>query len=926
MTWDVGGANQAIFDEQYAKWIREPMSVDRSWRELFTSLDKEEVEREEPFPSVIYQTKREVIQYPDVRVYNLIQAYRTFGHLLAKVNPLSEEVPRDPPELQLETHGLNKQDLSALFPTFGILPEEKAPLIKTIQALKAIYCDKIGYEYMFIRNPELKSWLQRRIEPETKESHLSIEQKQLILQQLDKSELLESFIHTKYVGQKRFSLEGAETLIPMLSAVLEAGSQKGVEEAVIGMAHRGRLNVLANILNKSYKEVFSEFVESYIPESFEGSGDVKYHKGFSAELKMAQSKKLKVDLSPNPSHLESVDPVVEGMVRAKQTLLDDEERREKVLPILIHGDAALTGQGVVYETLQMYQLKGYTTGGTLHLVINNQIGFTTFPEDGRSTPYCTDIAKAFEAPVFHVNAEDPEGCVYATNLALEIRQKFHCDVFVDLVCYRKYGHNETDEPAFTQPLEYQIIRKKRPIRDLYREALIQQGVLEKYMAESLETEFKKGLNLALKSVQKVESKEVVEKEAPLFPPDQFKPFPTGVDREILEEIATKVSDVPEGFNIHPKIANLFKERFAMVKEGSGGAKIDWGMGETLAYGTLLLEGVPIRISGQDSCRGTFSHRQALWMDTMKEQGYIPLQHLSPSQARFQIYNSLLSEGAVLGFEYGYSTVDPKSLVIWEAQFGDFANGAQVTIDQFIATSEQKWGQKAGLVLFLPHGYEGQGPEHSSARIERFLQLCGHDNLCVVHPTTPAQLFHVLRRQKLKSIEKPLILFTPKGLLRHPECVSHLTDLTEGGFQEILDDPLQPKNVAKLVFCSGRIYYDIAGMRAKAQVKDMALIRVEQLYPLDEERIKEILEQYAGFQECIWVQEEPANMGAWSALAPQLAKLMPKGKELQYLGRARSAATATGIHTVHKRELASIMGALFAKYQLRVPHDEMGIKT
>lgn len=907
--------NTPILEEQYEKYLRNPHSVDPSWRTLFESWKEEPSPADKAPPvTVIYQTKKRGDEAPDLRVYNLIQAYRIYGHRMARFNPLEQEAPQEPKELKIESHGLSKQDLSQPFFTYGVLSEEKAPLLNILNALKTIYAGKIGIEYMGLDNPEMELWLQDKIEPTLFAPQLPIEEKQLILQQLNRSELLETFLHTKYVGQKRFSLEGGETLIPMLSGVLEKGNTLGIIEFVIGMAHRGRLNVLCNILNKSYAEIFSEFDESYLPQSFEGSGDVKYHKGFTSEVSLQNGVKVKVDLSPNPSHLEAVDPVVEGMVRAKQRLEGDKSK-EKILPILIHGDAAITGQGVVYETLQMYRLKGYETGGTLHLVINNQIGFTTLPEDGRSTRYCTDIAKAFGAPVFHVNAEDPEGCVYATELALELRQKFHCDVFVDLYCYRKYGHNESDEPAYTQPIDYKLIRTKRPIRDLYSEELIKKGVLEKYMAEALEAEFKKALNQALKDIKLSTPPKEKEEDLP-----ENEEANTRVEAETLRYIGERLGIIPEGFNLHPKLIALVGERQEMP---FGERAIDWGMGETLAYATLLLEHTPIRISGQDVCRGTFSHRHALWMDQVEGKPYFPLQHLSSTQAPFEIYNSLLSENAVVGFEYGYSTADPSSLVIWEAQFGDFANGAQVVIDQFIATSEQKWGQKSGLVLLLPHGYEGQGPEHSSARIERFLSLCGHDNLWIVYPTTPAQLFHLLRLQMKRHNRNPLVVFTPKGLLRLPACVSSVEELTHGEFHPVIDDPMAPKKVRKLVFCAGRVYYDLDAQRQKLDVKDIAFVRIEQLYPFDAEAIKQVISQYEPFEECAWVQEEPMNMGAWSAVAPQLSRLLPRGKELIYIGRETSAAPATGIHSVHKRQLAKILAEVFQKSNLKFKQDPVG---
>lgn len=938
-----GFANLSIIEDQYAKYRRTKESVGPTWRKLFEAWDSFPIQKKAsetekisspiqlsppPQTSIIYQTKKEAPALPDIRIYNLMEGYRTHGHLMAKINPIMTQDKEEPAELRIETYGFTKSDLANVYSTFGLLPENTAPLLKIVNTLKSIYCDKIGVEYMGLRNLEFEQWLQKKIEPNHFKPVIPIEEKQMILQQLNKSELLESFLHVKYVGQKRFSLEGGETLIPMLSATIETGARQGMEEFVIGMAHRGRLNVLANILNKAYAEIFAEFDESYFPETL-GSGDVKYHKGFYAEVPTTSGKKVKVDLPPNPSHLEAVDPVVEGMTRAKQVMIGDDILQEKLMPILIHGDAAIAGQGVVYETMQLYRLEGYSTGGTIHIVINNQIGFTTLPKDTRSTLYCTDIAKAFGAPVFHVNAEDPEGCVCVSNLAVEIRQKFHCDVFIDLNCYRKYGHNETDEPAFTQPLEYKIIRKKKPIREIYRDELIHQGVVEKFLAESLETEFKKSLQQALKNIKIPEKKKTEESEEGSSDDKNqidFEPIETAVSKEGLQEAAERFSTIPEGFDIHPKLANLVPERLLMVKEGAESKPIDWGMAETLAYATLLMESYSVRISGQDCCRGTFSHRHAMWMDQKEEKAYYPLKHLRKSQGRFDIYNSPLSENAVLGFEFGYSLSDPNTLVIWEAQFGDFANGGQVVIDQFVVPAEQKWGIRSSLVLYLPHGYEGQGPEHSSGRIERFLSMAGHSNIRVVNPTTPAQFFHLLRRQMLNQVKKPLVIFTPKGLLRHPECVSHLSDLTHGGFKEVIDDPTHPAHVKKLIFCSGRIYYDITAERAKLLAKDVAVVRIEQLYPLHLEKLKEIIEQYEGFKEVIWAQEEPFNMGAWSYIGSQLLELLPKGKELKYVGRSRSAATAVGSHVVHKKELSAILNALFSRYEIRMPSQETGIKS
>ena len=839
-----------------------------------------------------------------------------YGHLLAKINPIERKEPEEPWQLKLETYGFNAADLQKEFPTCGLLKKEKATLQEILDTLKAIYCDRIGIEYMDV-TPEIEAWIQERIEPSLFHFNLSIDQKHTILQHLNKSELFEVFLHTKYPGQKRFSLEGGETLIPILEGIIETAASQGGEDFIIGMAHRGRLNVLSNILQKSNELIFIEFDENFIPESFEGSGDVKYHKGFYSESLTVHGHKVNIALTPNPSHLEAVDPVVEGQVKGKQILRNNDKSQEQVVPLLVHGDAAIAGQGIVYETMQLSELSGYNTGGTVHVVINNQIGFTTVPEDSRSTHYCTDIAKAFGSPVFHVNAEDPEGCFNAAILATELRQKFHCDVFIDLNCYRKYGHNETDEPAFTQPLEYKIIREKKPIREIYRDHLIQQGILEKQMAEALEVEFKKDLQESLSATKAKLEKAVVKKKQEDFLPgtkeeNPFQFVDTAVSLQVLEEVGQKVCSIPKGFAIHPKLENLLKERLNMLKKGPEAKPLDWGMGETLAYGTLLWDGKHIRLAGQDTARGTFSHRHSIWIDQKEEINYIPLQHLKENQGRFDIINSLLSEYGALGFEYGYSLVYPNALVIWEAQYGDFGNGAQVIIDQFISTAEQKWAQRSALTLFLPHGYEGQGPEHSSARMERFLTLAGNNNMYIVNPTTPAQLFHLLRRQVMRSFQKPLIVFTPKALLRNPECVSPLTDLARGSFQEILDDPTAPKKAKRVVFCNGRIYYDLSSMRAKTKTDDLALIRFEQLYPLHTEKIKALLKNYSEADQFFWVQEEPKNMGAWQFISPLLSELLPPDAKLVYVGRPRSASPAAGSYALHKKQHAAIMDVLFIR--------------
>lgn len=870
MSDDLTIANIDLAEEMYEKYLSDKQSVNTSWQTLFSGLE---------MPS----KKFEGVENQDLKIQRLIDAYRKFGHLVANVNPLETS------KKESEFLKVNESNLHQMYPTCGLLNKPEASLLEIIETLKHYYCSSIGFEYMGLSNPALEKFIQTEVE---KEHEISLEQKKMILHHLNRSELLELFLHTKYVGQKRFSLEGAETLIPMLEAAIETGSETGIDEFFIGMSHRGRLNVLSNILKKSYTELFSEFDENYLPNSIEGGGDVKYHKGFSSEIITTNKKNVKITLTPNPSHLESVDAVVEGQTKARQISKQDEVG-VKVLPILVHGDAAISGQGIVYEILQFCKLPGYSTGGTLHLVVNNQIGFTTVPRDARSTFYCTDIAKTFGAPVFHVNGDDPESAVFALNLSLKIRQKFHIDVFIDLICYRKFGHNETDEPAFTQPLEYQVIRQKKPVRELYRDSLIQQGFLEKELAIQLETEFKESLQVAQKAVKSASSDEpnlVLKKE-------NTKTVDTAVSKNVLNELAVSFCKVPNDFNIHPKVADLLKKRLQMVEEEKN---IDWGMAELLSYASLLVQGVNVRLSGQDSCRGTFSHRHGVLVDQVKERDYFPLKHLSRAQGRFDLLNSPLSEFAVLGFEYGYNIININDLCIWEAQFGDFANGAQVMIDQYIASAEQKWGQKSSLVLLLPHGYEGQGPEHSSGRIERFLNLAANNNMQIVNPTTPAQFFHLIRRQILGKMDKPLIIFTPKGLLRYPECVSLLSDLTTGHFETILESGKgSPKN---LIFCSGRIYYDLI----KQNFNDVKFVRIEQLYPLDLPKLKEILDK--GFKKAFFVQEEPCNMGALEYIKGSLNELMPQGI-LKCIGRKRSASPASGSLALHKREYAEMMDTL-----------------
>ncbi|MDE3045388.1 MAG: 2-oxoglutarate dehydrogenase E1 component [Verrucomicrobiota bacterium] len=874
-------------EELYAKYSKDPASVDPSWRHFFEGMD---------FMSSVLN--KEEFSDRSLRIFSLIQAYRRHGHLLAKVNPLD---PREQvaPELALEKLGFEASELGQMFPTRSFCGKEEATLQEIIDGLRQIYSSRIGFEYMDLDNEEMEKWMQERLEPRTR-IELSIEEKRMILEHLYKSEVLETFLHTKYVGQKRFSLEGGETLIPLLAEIIHWGAEQEMEEFILGMAHRGRLNVLANLLNKPYSVIFQEFEDSFLPRQFEGSGDVKYHKGFSSESKTRGGRDVHLHLAANSSCLESVDPVALGMTRASQVLRGDEERK-KVGAILVHGDASLSGQGVVYEVLEFMRLPGYSTGGTIHIAVNNQIGFTTLPEEGRSTRYCTDIAKAFGCPVFHVNAEDPESCLFVGRLAVELRLRFKCDVFIDLNCYRKYGHNEGDEPAYTQPLHYRLIREKKTIRQLYSEQLTREGSLEQQLANELEEKFRGELGLSLERAKKEEPHPPEERYGSKWKDFQqpsadvlLKPFDSSAKAELLREVAKGYARVPADFHLHPKLQKWLQDRLAML-----GGSIDWGMGECLAFGSLLLQNIPLRLAGQDSCRGTFSQRHAVWIDQENGSSYCPFAHFSEKQARCDIYNSPLSEFASLAFEYGYTWIHPNALVCWEAQFGDFDIGAQIAIDHYITTAEQKWARYSSLVLLLPHGYEGQGPEHSSARIERFLQLTANNNIQVVNPTTPAQYFHLLRRQALRPIKKPLIVFTPKSLLRLPACTSPLSAFTSGGFEEVIGDSVV-KNPSRVLLCSGKVYYDLLAEREARKRNDIAIIRIEQLYPLHEAKLKAAL---PSCNDICWVQEEPENMGAWEFIRD----FLPSAR---YVGRARSSVTATGSFKQHKEELNHFLQEAF----------------
>jgi 2-oxoglutarate decarboxylase len=853
-------------------------------------------------------------------IMQMINAYRVRGHLIADLDPLGAE-PSYHAELDPETYGLTVWDLDREFITGSLGeaigdggPKPVATLREILETLRQTYCGKIGCEYMNIQVPEQKRWLQQRMEPEANRWPLDNETRLRVLKDLIAAEEFEHFLHSRYVGQKRFALEGGETALAIVSEILERAAANNVHEIVIGMAHRGRLNILANVVGKDLQKIFSEFEGEIDPASTQGSGDVKYHLGATGVVRCSNGRELTVSMAPNPSHLEAVDPVVEGIVRPKQDRLHDTER-ERVIPLLIHGDAAFAGQGVVAETLNLSQLDGYSTGGTVHLIINNQIGFTTLPDEARSTPYSTDVARGVQAPIFHLNGDDPDAAVRVVQLAFDYRQTFKKDVVIDMICYRRHGHNEGDDPSYTQPILYRKIKDHPPVSAIYAERLIREGVLPAEEVEALRKAAAKRFSDAYDAAQSgAEHYEVQELSAvPTEDIGNVAPRTT-VNRELIEQVVRASTHFPENFHLHPKLRGFVeRRREAVEKDGP----IDWAFAETLAFGALVLEGTPVRLSGQDSGRGTFSQRHLAFYDSETGRRYIPLQHVSRGQARFDVFDSSLSEYAVLGFEFGYSVADPLTLVIWEAQFGDFANGAQIMIDNFISAAESKWGQPSGLVMLLPHGYEGQGPEHSSARIERYLTLSAENNWFVVNATTPAQYFHLLRRQMYgghdrRGTRKPLVVFTPKSLLRHPRVVSKLRDFTTGGFVEVLPDAVEnPGRVTRVVFCSGKIYYDLLAAREQRKADYVALARIEQLYPFAAGQVRDVLARYPDTAEVVWVQEEPRNMGAWHFMEEQFrAVLEGAHRDIRYVGRPESASPATGSGHRHQQEQSEVVNDAF----------------
>jgi len=845
----------------------------------------------------------------EASVLQLIRAFRVRGHLQADINPLGYDWEQHA-ELDPATYGLTIWDLDRNFVTGGLGGQDTLPLREILDILRRTYTRKIGIEFMHISSPEEKRWLQDRIEPSDAEYSFDEDAMRRMLQKLNAAEAFETFLHTKYIGHKRFSLEGSETIIPMLDRILSDAAEQGVDSVVMGMAHRGRLNVLANIMNKPYEVIFSEFEGNLDPTTTQGSGDVKYHLGSSSKHEAPDGQEVTIALASNPSHLEAVNPVVEGMVRAKQEARreapdnPDGDYLDSVIPLLIHGDAAFAGQGVVAETLHMSQLPGYRTGGTIHIVINNQIGFTTGPESARSSTYATDSARMIQAPIFHVNGDDPEACLRVARLALEYRQAFNKDVVVDMLSYRVRGHNEGDEPTYTQPTLYQKIEVKRSPRKLYTELLLRRGDMKPEEAEQMLDDYRARLQEAFER-----TKELVEREEPaeeeLLRKHESAPLPTVTTSAPSEDLAAVVKaliSLPDDFNVHPKLLRQFSKRDKLYFEQK---RIDWGFAEALAFGSILLEGIRIRVSGQDSRRGTFSHRHAVLYDQKSGEQYIPLNHMRDEQEHLFIYDSLLSEYAVCGFEYGYSVAAPDALVVWEAQFGDFANGAQIVFDQFLSAAESKWGQTSSLTLLLPHGFEGQGPEHSSARLERFLQLCAENNMIVCSFSTPANLFHGLRRQSRKEIRKPLVVMSPKSLLRHPAVLSTPEELVDGSFQEII--PASNKSAKRVVFCSGKVYYDLA---EAATNEDVALVRIEQLYPFPTKAVVSELKRLKGAKDVVWVQEEPANMGAWSFIRDLLDEAIHdsglKVGRVKYVGRRASASPASGSAHVHSAEQQVIL--------------------
>lgn len=901
----ISNAEVGYLDQLFQNYKQDPASVDATWQKFFEGYEFSQQRFGENGNA---PAGTDSLSIKETQVRNLIFQYRSFGHLKSKTNPVRERRNHNV-NLDHKSVGLTDADLDTEFDVAAEIGMQRSTLRKIIERLNAVYLGPIGFEHNFIRNDDIRAWLYQKIEKEYYSYNPGQEEKKRILSKLNEAVVFENFLHTKFLGQKRFSLEGGENTIPALHTIINKSAEMDVKEVVIGMAHRGRLNVLSNILGKTYEQIFTEFEGNVSPENLTmGDGDVKYHLGYSSHINTPSGKKIYVKLTPNPSHLEAVDPLVLGYTRGQ---IDDEYNGElsKGMAILIHGDAAVAGQGIVYEVVQMSGLPGYTTGGTIHFVINNQVGFTTDYDDARTSIYCTDIAKIVDAPVLHVNGDDAEAVSFASNLAVEYRMKFGKDIFIDLLCYRRHGHNESDEPKFTQPKLYNIIAKHPNPREIYVKRLVERGEVDAALADEMDKNFRNQLQDRLNEVKqkplpyKPQKMEEEWDQLRWAKPEDFDQSPdTSLPQATIDKVGKALATIPDGFKPLKQIEKLLKDRSAAFFEDK---VLGWAEAELLAYGSLLLEKTPVRMSGQDVKRGTFSHRHAYFFDANTNEPFCALNHLDKGQAKFHIYNSLLSEYGVLGYEYGYSMSSPNSLVLWEAQFGDFANGAQVMIDQFISSAESKWQRMNGLVMLLPHGYEGQGPEHSSCRPERFLQLAAEYNMIVANPTTAANIFHLLRRQVKWEFRKPCVVFSPKSLLRHPGVASPLQEFTSGTFKEVIDDAsVKAKEVNRVILCSGKIYYDLLEAQAKRKTKDTAIVRLEQLYPFPEKQLNTVLKKYKDAK-LVWAQEEPANMGAQSFIL----RMMPK-HDIEFVSRKASASPATGYTKVHKVEQEKLVNKSF----------------
>lgn len=916
------GGNASYLEELYDAFLKDPNSVETHWRDYFSHLPLHyagsdishtdvrdyftRLAKQEGRTTIAGTTSDAILERKQAQVTELIDAYRLYGHYHAKLDPLSLAPPRHTPMLELNYYGLSESDLNTVFDADGIVGLSRATLNEIDALLNATYCGSLGFEYMYASDANEVRWMQERIESVRAQPKFSAEAQKHILQLLTAAEGLEKYLGNKYVGQKRFSLEGGETLIPLLDQLIQGATRAGTEEIVIGMAHRGRLNVLINILGKEPEELFRQFEGRYTNVS--RSGDVKYHLGFSSDVQTAAGK-IHLSLAFNPSHLEIVAPVVEGAVRARQDRLEDQEKK-LVVPVQIHGDSAFAGQGVVMETFSLSQTRGYGVGGSIHIVINNQVGFTTSnPHDTRSSYYCTDIAKMVEAPVIHVNGDDPEAVVFAAQLAIDYRMTFKRDIVIDLVCYRRHGHNEADEPAATQPVMYHKIKNLPGVRKQYADQLIASGIYTEPEVEKLVLDYRDAMDKGEVVVNVLPEgqadKRLFSDWKPYLDQDWTAAARTALNLKQLKQLSQALEKLPEGFTLQAQVSRMMEERRKMF---AGEIPLNWGTAETLAYASLLVEGYPVRLSGQDSGRGTFAHRHAVLYNQVDGKAYIPLAHLDKKQAQFTVIDSILSEEAVMAFEYGYATSDPKTLVIWEAQYGDFANGAQVVIDQFLSSGEQKWNRLCGLVLLLPHGYEGSGPEHSSARLERYLQLCAQHNIQVCVPTTPAQIFHLLRRQLLRPFRAPLIVMSPKNMLRHKLAISTLSELAEGEFQVIITevDDIKPADVRRVILCCGKVYYDLLEERRKKKQFNIAIIRIEQLYPFPEAVLQKELQRYKKAQDIVWCQEEPKNQGVWYQVKHRLSDCLTKDQTLQYVGRAESASPAAGYASLHHEQQITLI--------------------